>query len=190
METFGDVPVKAFASPSLWQTWLASHHQDPLGIWVKIAKKDSGIKSITYLEALDEALCYGWIDGQKRGYDDKYFLQKFTPRRKRSLWSKINIEKATKLIEDGRMQPPGQLAINAAKADGRWDAAYEPQSSATIPPDLQTFLDTNKQVAEFFATFTKAEQYSVLHKLMTAHSLEIRAKRLAAIQQKLEARQK
>lgn len=170
--------------------WLSNNHSNQVGLWLKIAKKDSGIISITYLEALDEALCYGWIDGQKRGYDDKYFLQKFTPRRKRSLWSKINIEKVTKLIEDGRMQPSGQLAIDTAKADGRWDAAYDPQSTATIPLDLQTFLDANKQVTEFFATFTKAEQYSVLHKLMTAHSPEIRAKRLATIQQKLEAHQK
>lgn len=107
MEAFADIPIRPFENAKAWQAWLALHYEDQSGVWIKIAKKDSGIASVTYAEALDEALCYGWIDGKKRGYDDMYFLQKFTPRRKRSLWSKINIEKVTKLIGEGRMQPAG-----------------------------------------------------------------------------------
>src|SRR3546814_6477465 len=119
-----DLPVKPFRTAAAWEKWLAAH-RDARGIWLKIAKKDSGIASVTYAEALDVALCHGWIDGQKRGCDAQYFLQRFTPRRPKGVWSKINIGHAERLVAAGRMQPAGLREIEAAKADGRWDAAYE-----------------------------------------------------------------
>lgn len=190
METLADIPIITFADTHTWKTWLDKNHTDPLGVWIKIAKKDSGIQSITYVEALDEALCYGWIDGLKRSYDEQYFLQKFTPRRKRSLWSKVNIGKVEVLITAGRMQAAGMTQIELAKADGRWDAAYESQANATVPDDLITALEQNPTAKAFFESLTKAERYSVLWRLMTATTPQIRNKRLTVMIERLSRQEK
>lgn len=190
METLANIPIIAFADAAAWKSWLDKNHTDPIGVWVKIAKKHSGIQSISYAEALDEALCYGWIDGLKRSYDELYFLQKFTPRRKRSLWSKVNIGKVEALIAAGRMQSAGMTQIELAKADGRWDAAYESQTTATAPDDLITALEQNPDAKTFFASLTKAEKYSVLWRLMTATSPAIRSKRLTSMVESLSAHKK
>src|SRR5947209_13554612 len=129
-------PVQAFASRAEWEAWLAEHHATSSGLWLQIAKKDSGVDSISYAEALDVALCYGWIDGQKGKLDDRHWLQRFTPRKPRSPWSKINCAKATALLEKGEMQPAGLREVERAKADGRWDAAYSGQRTVTVPEDL------------------------------------------------------
>lgn len=190
METLADIPVAAFADALAWNEWLNKNHTAQTGIWVKIAKKASGIPSVTYAEAVDEALCYGWIDGLKRSYNEQYFLQKFTPRRKRSLWSKVNINKVELLIETGRMQAPGLAEVELAKADGRWDAAYESQANATTPDDLTAALEQNQSAKAFFESLTKAEKYSVLWRLMTATTPAIRSKRLAAMIERLAAGKK
>ncbi|HXR70322.1 YdeI/OmpD-associated family protein [Actinocrinis sp.] len=171
--------ILSFASAQLWASWLAEHHADtPDGVWLKIAKKDSGIPTVTYAEALEEALCFGWIDGQKRSFDETWFLQGFTPRRARSRWSKVNTEKVLGLIESGRMQPAGLREIEAAKADGRWERAYERQSVAEVPPDLQAAFDSNPKAAEFFATLTGANRYAVLYRIHDAKRPQTRAARI------------
>lgn len=190
METLFDIPVITFENEPAWSTWLEENHTSHIGVWVKIAKKSTGIPTITHQEALDEALCYGWIDGQRRGYDDSYFLQKFTPRRKNSLWSKVNIGKVEALLAIDRMKGPGLAEINLAKADGRWDAAYESQATATIPEDLLMALEQNQQAKTFFATLTRAERYSALHKLMTARTPEVRSSRLLKIVETLAQNKK
>ncbi|MEO7617659.1 MAG: YdeI/OmpD-associated family protein, partial [Candidatus Saccharibacteria bacterium] len=162
METFKDgLPIALFETPALWREWLAGNPNEALGIWLKISKKGSGTVSVTYAEALDEALCYGWIDGQKQKYDDKYFIQRFTPRRPRSIWSQVNVAKVGLLIEQGRMMPAGQAAIDLAEADGRWDAAYASPSASKVPVDLQMALDANPQAAAFYATLNKANTYAI-----------------------------
>ena len=131
----GTDPVIAFESQAAWEAWLAEHHATATGVWVKMAKKATGIPSVTHQEALDVALCYGWIDGQRNRFDDQWFLQRFTPRRARSNWSKINRDKVERLIEEGRMQPAGLREVDRARADGRWDAAYDAQRFAEVPDD-------------------------------------------------------
>ncbi|HZU56263.1 MAG TPA: YdeI/OmpD-associated family protein [Actinocrinis sp.] len=174
-----DRPILPFASAQLWASWLAEHHADtPDGVWLKIAKKDSGIPTVTYAEALEEALCFGWIDGQKRSFDETWFLQGFTPRRPRSRWSKVNTEKVQELIAAGRMQPAGLREVEAAKADGRWERAYEAQSVAQVPPDLQAAFDANPKAAEFFATLTGANRYAVLYRIHDAKRPQTRAARI------------
>lgn len=144
-----------------------------------MAKKDSGIASVNHPEALEVALCYGWIDGQRKAEDDKYFLQRFTPRTPRSTWSKINRDKALKLIEEGRMQPAGLAEVDRARSDGRWDAAYDAQSVATVPPDLQAALDANPKAAAFFAKLDSRNRYAVLFRTQGAKKPETRARRIA-----------
>lgn len=189
-ESLFNIPVMSFASSKAWEGWLSKNHENQTGVWIKVAKKGSGIASISPPEALDECLCYGWIDGQRRSLDETYYLQKYTPRRKRSLWSKVNIEKVETLLAAGRMRAPGQAAIDAAKADGRWDAAYESQRNATVPADLQAALAQSKPAADFFATLTRAERYAVLHKLMTAPNESVRKSRLEKMIQQLATNQK
>ncbi len=189
-ETFAGIPVLTFDSAEKWNSWLAVNHGDQLGVWIKIAKKHSGIQSITHLEALDEALCYGWIDGMRRGHDDTAFLQKFTPRRAKSSWSKVNIGKVETLIVAGRMKPQGQAEIDRAKADGRWDAAYESQANATIPDDFAAELEKSDAAKAFYESLTKAEKYAALWQLMTAKSPATRSTRLRTIVTKLALRQK
>jgi len=178
MDTKAGLPVLPFASPEIFREWLAEHHATSKGIWLKIAKKGSGIPTVTYAEALEEALCYGWIDGQKGALDGTYFLQRFTPRGPRSKWSKINVDKADALAAAGRMRAAGRAEVEKAKADGRWEAAYDPQSQATVPADLQAALDANPKAAKFFAALTGANRYAVLYRIHEAKRPETRAKRI------------
>ena len=173
-----DLPLQPFASKTKWAEWLAKQHDKSDGVWLKFSKKDSGIPSVTYEEAIDVALCYGWIDGQGKGFDDRYWLQKFTPRRPKSIWSKINTEKAERLIASGEMKPAGLRAIEAAKADGRWEAAYASQKNMTVPEDFQAALDKNKIAKAAFAQLKSAERYSFLFRIHNAKKPETRAKRI------------
>ncbi len=174
-----DLPVLAFPDQAAWRTWLEGHHETSQGVWLKIAKKSAAEASVSYPEALDEALSLGWIDGQKAALDDGHWLQRFTPRTARSKWSQVNTEKATRLIAAGRMRPAGLAAVEAAKADGRWAAAYEPQSRATVPEDLQRALDENPAAAKFFATLKGPNRYAVLYRIREAKRPETRAARIA-----------
>lgn len=174
-----DTPVLLFKTPKAWATWLAKHNGQSKGLWVRLGKKDSAITSITYPEALEVALCYGWIDGQKKAEDEQHWQQKFTPRGKRSIWSKINRDKALALIEQGLMQPAGLAEVERAQADGRWEAAYDGQRSATVPTDLQAALDENKKAKAFFATLDSANRYAIIFRTHNAKKPETRAKRIA-----------
>ncbi|TMK66099.1 MAG: hypothetical protein E6G53_04955 [Actinobacteria bacterium] len=173
-----DLPVLTFASRSEWDAWLDEHHAASEGLWIKIAKKASGIETVTHAEALEAALCYGWIDGQRDRFDDTWFLQRFTPRRARSRWSQVNRAKAVELIERGLMQPAGLREVERAKADGRWDAAYEPVRSATVPEDLQRELERNPAAREFFETLNSQNRYAILYRLADAKRPETRTRRL------------
>ncbi len=185
-----DLPVLPFPNKKKWGDWLAKQHDKSAGVWLKLAKKDSRIPSIIYEEALDVALCYGWIDGQKKGFDDQYWLQKFTPRGPKSIWSKINTEKVERLITSGEMKPSGLKAIELAKQDGRWDAAYASQKNITIPEDFQAALDKNKKAKDFFAALKSAERYSFLFRIHYAKRSETRAKRIQQFVDMLERGEK
>ena len=174
-----ELPIRLFKTPADWSAWLAKNHAKSPGLWLRIAKVDSGVRSVTYAEALTAALCYGWIDGQKQSYDEQSWLQKFTPRGPRSLWSQINREKANALIASGQMQPAGLAAVERAKANGQWDAAYGSQKSAAMPDDLQAALDANPAARAFFLTLNSANRYAILFRLQTAKKPETRARRLA-----------
>ena len=176
-----------FKSAKAFESWLKKHHATSDGLWLKIAKRGAAEPSVTYPEAVEVALCWGWIDGQKKGLDDQHWLQRFTPRRARSVWSKINIDKVAALIEAGRMQAPGHAQIEAAKADGRWEAAYESQKDATVPPDLSAALATSPRAAETFAALGKTDQYAVILDLVTARTTEARAAHLRKAIATLEA---
>ncbi|MFG3259718.1 YdeI family protein [Streptomyces sp. NPDC048172] len=173
-----ELPTLPFASRAAWETWLEERHGEEDGVWVKLAKKGTGIASVTYAEAVEVALCYGWIDGQSRRLDETYWLQKFTPRRARSKWSKINRERATELIERGLMRPAGLREVERARADGRWEAAYASPSQATVPDDLQAALDANEAARTFFATLDGRNRYAILHRLHDAKRPETRARRI------------
>jgi len=173
-----ELPVVPFGSAAAWEAWLEEHHAASEGLWLKISKKDSGIESVSYAEALDVALCYGWIDGQKGRFDEKFWLQRFTPRRPRSKWSKVNREKVAGLIEAGRMKPAGLREVEKAKSDGRWEAAYEPQSRATVPDDLRRALDENREASAFFETLDGANRYAILYRIADAKRPETRARRI------------
>jgi len=173
-----DEPVLAFASRAEWEAWLARQHATSSGLWLQIAKKGSGAASVSYAEALDIALCYGWIDGQKGKLDERYWLQRFTPRKAKSPWSKINCAKAAELIERGEMRPAGLVEIERAKADGRWDRAYQGQRTATVPEDLKRELDRNDRAREFFATLDSANRYAILYRIEEAKKPETRARRI------------
>lgn len=168
-----------FENKKKWADWLAKQHDKSAGVWLKLSKKGTGIPSVTYEEALDVALCYGWIDGQKGSFDDKYWLQKFTPRGPKSIWSKINTEKAERLIASGEMKPAGLKAIELAKKDGRWAAAYESQKVISVPDDFQAALDKNKKAKTFFETLNSANRYAFLFRIQTAVKAETRAKRIS-----------
>lgn len=178
-------PIKAFKSPDIFQTWLEKNHDKSTGIWMKIYKKDSGVKTITYAEALEVALCFGWIDGQKQAFDETCWLQKFCPRTAKSIWSKINIGHVERLIQNGKMQPAGLKAIDSAKADGRWEKAYDSPSKMTIPEDFLKALSKNKKAATFFKTLNKTNLYSIGFQLQTAKKQETREKRMKIIIEKL-----
>ena len=174
-----DYPLKEFKTARSFETWLARNHAKASGIRVKFAKKSSGLKSITFAEALDIALCYGWIDGQGKGLDENWYSGRFTPRRARSTWSKVNRDNVARLIAEGRMQPAGQAEIDRAKADGRWDAAYDPPSKATVPDDLAAAFKKKPKAKRFFDTLDSQNRYAVLHRIQTAKKPETRAKRIA-----------
>jgi uncharacterized protein YdeI (YjbR/CyaY-like superfamily) len=173
-----DLPILLFPSPADLEAWLKDNHASSEGLWLKIAKVDSGVASVTYAEALELALCFGWIDSQKRGFDERHFLQRFTPRRPRGKWSRINREKAEGLIAAGAMRPAGLAEVEAAKADGRWDAAYAGQRTAEVPDDLQRELDRNETAREFFAKLDSANRYAILYRLDEAKKPETRERRL------------
>ena len=190
MEKEANRIILPFESQQSWEAWLAEHYQDSPGIWLKIAKKDSGIPTVTYAEALDSALCYGWIDGQKDAFDNQYWLQKFTPRGAKSKWSQINRDKAEALIAARRMQPAGLRQIEQAKADGRWDAAYPAQSKMTVPEDFQSELDKNPAASEFFAALDRGNRFAILYRLHDAKKPETRAARIRKFIEMLEKKEK
>ena len=185
-----DLLILPFANKKKWTEWLAKQHSKSAGVWLKLAKKDSGIASVTYDEAVESALCYGWIDGQKKGFDDKYWLQKFTPRRAKSIWSKINTEKAVRLIKNGAMKPAGLKAIEAAKIDGRWANAYESPKNISIPQDFQSALDKNKKAKDWFDMLNRTNRYVILSRILTAKKAETRAKRIRQFIEMLEKNEK
>jgi uncharacterized protein YdeI (YjbR/CyaY-like superfamily) len=172
-------PVIAFASAADFRKWLTRHHADHPGIWLKIGKKVSGNPTVTYTEALDEALCFGWIDGQKKSFDATAFLQKFTKRGKRSLWSRINVDRVRRLEKEGRMTPAGLAAAAAAKADGRWAGAYHSFSTAEMPEDFLTALAGEPDAKTFFDTLNKTQRYGIFFRITTAKRAETRKKRIA-----------
>lgn len=178
MELPTDFSIEFFADSAEWEAWLAKHYADISGVWIKFAKKDSGITSLNYAQALDAALCYGWIDGQARSFDDVYYLQKFTPRRPKSIWSKRNVEKVAELIKSGKMKPSGQAAIDAAKADGRWDQAYDSPSNSVMPPDFEAALDQHPKAKAFYDTLNKTNKYAFLWRIQTAKKPETRQARI------------
>jgi uncharacterized protein YdeI (YjbR/CyaY-like superfamily) len=185
-----DLPILPFATRGAWEAWLDEHHAASEGLWLKIAKKGSGIETVSYPEALEVALCYGWIDGQKASFDDRYWLQRFTPRRSRSKWSKVNRQKAAELIERGAMKPAGLREVERAKADGRWDAAYDAQSTATVPDDLRRELEKNGAAREFFQTLNSANRYAILYQIGDAKKPETRARRIEKFVAMLAERKK
>lgn len=190
MKKTDNLPILPFASWQDWESWLAEHHADAEGIWLKIARKEAGIASVSYAEALDSALCYGWIDGQKASFDEQYWLQKFTPRRAKSMWSKVNCDKVAVLIEAGRMQAAGLRQIELAKADGRWEQAYASQSKMSVPDDFQRALESNQQAQDFFNTLNSANRYAVLYRVHTAKKPETRAARIQKLIEMLERNEK
>ncbi len=173
-----DVPAIAFASAEAWRAWLDHHHTEARGVWLKIAKQGGDRASLTYDQALEAALCYGWIDGQKGRFDEHHWLQRFTPRRPRSKWSAANRERAEALVERGRMRPAGLREIERAKADGRWQAAYAGQRSAAVPEDLRLALDAKPDAAAFFATLDRANRYAILYRIADAKRPETRTRRI------------
>ncbi len=175
-----DLPVLSFASSADWEAWLAENHASLAGIWLKIGKSGATEPSVTYGEALDVALCYGWIDGQKDTFDAAWWLQKFTPRRSDSRWSQRNRDKALDLIAQGRMQPAGLRQVEAARADGRWESAYASSGTATVPDDLQRALEANPAAREFFATLDRQNRYAILYRIQDAKKPETRARRIAS----------
>lgn len=172
-------PVLFFATPVELEAWIDEHGEESDGIWLKFARKDSGIESVVYAEAVEIALSHGWIDGQAKRLDDDHYLQRFTPRRPRSKWSRINREKAERLIAEGRMRAGGLREIERAKEDGRWEDAYDSPSAATVPDDFQAALDAEPAAAEFFASLGSTKRYSFLYRITDAKRPETRAKRIA-----------
>jgi uncharacterized protein YdeI (YjbR/CyaY-like superfamily) len=171
-------PTLLFADAADFEAWLERNHDSPDGVWLKIAKKGAREPSVTYEEAVELGLCFGWIDSQMRGLDEQHYLQRFTPRRPRGRWSKINCGKAEALIEAGRMRPAGLAEVEAAKQDGRWEAAYEGARTAKVPDDLQAALDANPAAAEFFAGLDSANRYAIVYRLNDAKKPETRERRL------------
>ena len=190
MATTDSYPTLSFDSQASWETWLAEHHPDSKGVWLKIAKKETGLPSVNYAEALESALCYGWIDGQKAALDGQYWLQKFTPRGRKSGWSKVNCQKAEGLIAAGRMQAAGLAQVEAARADGRWAAAYESQRTMGVPEDLQAELDRHPAARAFFETLDGANRYAVLYRVTTAKKPETRAAKIVKLVEMLERNEK
>lgn len=171
-------PILPFATQRKFAAWLARHHANSSGVWIKIAKSASGIPSIKYAEAVETALCWGWIDSQTKGIDENWYVQRFTPRGKRSPWSKINCAKAKALIAAGKMKSAGMAEIERAKNDGRWARAYDSPARATVPADLAAALARNRRASEFFDRLDSVNRYAILHRVQTATKPETRARRI------------
>ena len=184
-----DLPTLQVADRAAWEQWLEQNHATSPGVWLRFAKKASPEKTVVHADALDVALCFGWIDGQGAPHNEHFYLVRFTPRRPRSNWSQNNREKVQQLIAEGRMRPAGLAAIEAAKQDGRWEAAYEPQSRATVPEDFQRALDANPKAKEFFATLKGVNRYAFLYRIQDAKRPETRAKRIERFVAMLAERQ-
>jgi uncharacterized protein YdeI (YjbR/CyaY-like superfamily) len=178
----------SFASPQAWEGWLEENHRCA-GVWIKMAKRDAGIESVRYPDVLEIALCFGWIDGRRKALDERHFLQRFTPRRPRGRWSRINRDTAARLTAEGRMRAAGHAEVERAKLDGHWDAAYEGQKRSVVPDDLQRELDARPQARAFFAELSSQNRYSILYRLQDAKKPETRARRLAKFVAMLEAGQ-
>jgi uncharacterized protein YdeI (YjbR/CyaY-like superfamily) len=178
MKTTDSYPTLSFDSQESWEAWLEGQSAGAKGVWLKIARKEAGIPSVSYAEALESALCYGWIDGQKAALDEQYWLQKFTPRGPRSGWSKINREKAEALISAGRMRPAGLRQVERARDDGRWERAYDSQSRMAVPDDFQVELDRSPAASDFFASLDSVNRYAILYRIQTAKKAETRAARI------------
>ncbi|EPH46452.1 YdeI/OmpD-associated family protein [Streptomyces aurantiacus] len=190
MDTLDGLPVLAFADRRALEEWLDAHHEDSPGVWLKLAKKASGVPSVAGQEVIDLELCFGWIDGQRRRLDETYFLQKITPRRPRGTWSKRNIDRAEALIAEGRVRERGLAEIAAAKADGRWDAAYDAQAEATVPDDLAAALDAEPRARRTYDGLGKTDRYLVILRLQTARTARTRAARLERMVAALAAGEK
>jgi uncharacterized protein YdeI (YjbR/CyaY-like superfamily) len=175
-----DTPI-VFENATAFETWLRQHHATSAGLWLKIAKRGADQASVTYREAVEIALCWGWIDGQKKGLDAQHFLQRFTPRRARSVWSKVNVDKVAVLTREGRMQAPGLAQVEAAQADGRWARAYDGARTSVVPDDLIAALDAAPKAKAFFSTVNAANRYAVLWRIQTAVKAETRARRIAQL---------
>ncbi|MDP2721151.1 MAG: YdeI/OmpD-associated family protein [Bacteroidales bacterium] len=176
-----DQPIISFNSPQEWNEWLEQNHRNSNGVWLRIYKKDTGIPTTTHAQALEEALCFGWIDGQAKKYDEVSYLQKFTPRRTKSIWSKRNVDYVAQLEKEGRMKPAGREQIEAAKADGRWERAYDSPVNMTMPEDFLTELAKNEKALAFFRTLNKTNTFAIGWRLQTAKKPETREKRLKMI---------
>jgi len=178
LKTQVEGPIRSFPRQTAWQAWLEKNHRKCDGLWLRLAKKKSGMQSVSYREALEVALCYGWIDGQKRGESEQTWLQRFLPRSARSIWSKINRESALALIECGRMNSAGLEAIESAKKNGRWESAYDSPRAADVPEDLQKALDANPRARDFFQSLDKANRYAVLFRIQTVKKAETRSRKI------------
>ncbi len=178
VEEKAGLPIVAFESKAAWRAWLEAEHASSPGLWAKIAKKGSGVTSVTYAELVEVSLCFGWIDSQAGRYDERFYLQRFTPRKPRGRWSRINREKVEALIAAGDMHPAGLDEVEAAKGDGRWEAAYEPPSTMEVPDDLRAALDAKPQAAEFFAGLSGSNRYAILYRIGDAKRPETRARRI------------
>jgi uncharacterized protein YdeI (YjbR/CyaY-like superfamily) len=189
-DKFSDYPIKFFENKAAWEEWLENNNDSSSGVNLKLAKKHSGIPSMTYEEALEIALCYGWIDSQKKSYDEKYWIQVFTPRKAKSVWSVINKKMIMLLIESGKVKPSGMKAVEEAKKNGQWEKAYEPQSSISIPEDLQLELDKNQEAKEFFKSLNSSNRYAILYRINAAKSQEMRMKKIQQFISMLERKEK
>jgi uncharacterized protein YdeI (YjbR/CyaY-like superfamily) len=183
-------PIRVFATQTAWAAWLEKNHHNSHGLWLRLPKKESELRSVTYTEALEEALCYGWIDGQKRGESQQAWLQRFLPRSLKSIWSKINRNKASDLIANGRMKVAGLEAVEAAKKAGRWDAAYDSPKSAAVPEDFQAALDASPRARECFQSLDRANRYAVLFRIQTVKSPETRARKIREFVEMLKRNEK
>jgi uncharacterized protein YdeI (YjbR/CyaY-like superfamily) len=183
-------PIVAFASLAEWETWLDAEHARSDGVWIKFAKKGSGVPTVLYPEAVEAALCYGWIDSQMKSLDERFYIQKFTPRRTKSKWSRVNREKIEELTKQGRMKPAGLAEVELAKADGRWEAAYASPANVQVPEDLQQALDGSPKAAAFWAVLNKSNRYAIVYQLEDAKKAETRARRLNRFMEMLERGEK
>ena len=190
MDPKPDDPLEFFATAADFERWLGKHHATASCIWVKYAKKKSGIPSIDWNQAVDVALCYGWIDGQAKSLDETHSLQRFTPRRSRSKWSKLNRERVARLTREDRMRPAGLAEVERAKSDGRWDAAYDSPANATVPDDLAKALAGSAKAKKFFESLSSANRFAILYRLQEAKKPETRARRLAKFVEMLKKGEK